>query len=490
MANDYHTQCRKQKTALPTGGAAHCEGDYYQQTICSQWATDPSLLKRWNYIAPGPKGEGATVHHFADSFDAIVGNARLHVSPLHGEHILTYRVGADDSGAAGSGIIGVAGMVLDADARPWHAREPWHFFPTLGVGMSDGHWRASTDAVKISAVSGELLPARPRVGDEITLRIDCRQREVAARSSADPDTWHVIPVRIPDDVHTVMPWCLSVFPGETFTLVSIAAGEATLWAPRSHALFPACARGVAVTLAQLGYHLAARKLPVQSQGPFVDIWLSNVMPFVLDEAGVENLVLGETVARLASHAHRTPPADLGAVFTNPAELPLALRLLWESGSEWHQLAVGHYNVFGFNLNAPMTTEQSDEMSTLVFGDTDERARWVREHGGLWGGSGSCASAGWVCIGAFSEFDYLFICIDPSAHAFGQVRLVTNNCNEEQRVSTVGALVALLLRFFEDVEDLGRGSHLEDMFGRPPMTMLNTPLKRLRSAISQAADVRH
>ena len=78
MANDYHTQCRKQKTALPTGGAAHCEGDY-QQTICSQWATDPSLLKRWNYIAPGPKGEGATVHHFADSFDAIVGNARLHV---------------------------------------------------------------------------------------------------------------------------------------------------------------------------------------------------------------------------------------------------------------------------------------------------------------------------------------------------------------------------------------------------------------------------
>jgi hypothetical protein len=51
-------------------------------------------------------------------------------------------------------------------------------------------------------------------------------------------------------------------------------------------------------------------------------------------------------------------------------------------------------------------------------------------------------------------------------------------------------VALLLRFFEDVEDLGRGSHLEDMFGRPPMTMLNTPLKRLRAAISQAADVRH
>ena len=96
----------------------------------------------------------------------------------------------------------------------------------------------------------------------------------------------------------------------------------------------------------------------------------------------------------------------------------------------------------------------------------------------------------MCIGAFSEFDYLFICIDPSAHAFGQVRLVTNNCNEEQRVSTVGALVVLLLRFFEDVEDLGRGSHLEDMFGRPPMTMLNTPLKRLRSAISQAADVRH
>jgi hypothetical protein len=198
-------------------------------------------------------------------------------------------------------------------------------------------------------VSGELLPARPRVGDEITLRIDCRQREVAARSSANPDTWHVIPVRLPDDVHTVMPWCLSEFPGETFTLVSIAAGEATLWAPRSHAFFPPCARRVAVTLAQLGYHLAARKLPVQSQGLFVDIWLSNVMPFVLDEAGMETLVMGETVARLASHAHRTPPADLGAVFTNPAELPLALRLLWESGSEWHQLAVGHYNVFGFNL---------------------------------------------------------------------------------------------------------------------------------------------
>ena len=47
---------------------------------------------------------------------------------------------------------------------------------------------------------------------------------------------------------------------------------------------------------------------------------------------------------------------------------------------------------------------------------------------------NCADYGWVCFGAISEFDYLFVCIDEQSSDFGATRYIVNNCHIDKELT--------------------------------------------------------
>eukprot|EP00798_Chlamydomonas_sp_ICE-L_P000671 gene671-2102_t len=95
--------------------------------------------------------------------------------------------------------------------------------------------------------------------------------------------------------------------------------------------------------------------------------------------------------------------------SNPA-VPPVLQQLWDQSTKWH-LIHDHYNIVSTTKN--------------VFGDESCRLEW-RERTP----QPNCAGAGWLCFGSFSEYDYLFICVDGQDIDFGCLRWMVNNCCEE------------------------------------------------------------
>ena len=440
---------------------------------------------RWEFADktwPPINADKSTICHIAGSRDAVIGEAMLPVSPLHGEHVVTFRVAESSSGC---GCIGIAGITPDT-LHTWPAVKG---YPAFGVELNDGGWRACTDGAKSAEQRGPLLPI-PAVDDEIMLRINCRERALAIKSPAAGE-WRTIPVSLPEDVIFLAPWSVSAFTSDVFTLVAVEAAEARPWTPRSHALFPSPARAFAVAGALLGHLLAARKLPPSSYGAFSELWLSKILPLALDEVGVARLVLAERVERLAAHFYLGPPEEnLNNLFRG-FELPIALRLLWERGREWHLLADGHHDVFGFNLWPPPRFDRAREVASSIFGDEDEMNEWADRHTHVGAPDApSCAGrfSGYVCVGAFSEYDYLFVCVVPTLEQFGQVRCVTNNCDVEERVCHIDALIAYLLAFIEEpvkAADPAKAADtplLQSPGGRT--APLNTPLNALRCAIRE------
>ena len=75
---------------------------------------------------------------------------------------------------------------------------------------------------------------------------------------------------------------------------------------------------------------------------------------------------------------------------------------------------------------------------------------------------SCAAKGWINIGAFSEYDFLFCCIDPKKEQFGQVRHIVNNCFEESAFCHIDELPIYLSEMVENLGLLNKQSSENDV----------------------------
>jgi len=192
-------------------------------------------------------------------------------------------------------------------------------------------------------------------------------------------------------------------------------------------------------------------------------------------------VVPELVARLRPHFSC---GSLAAAHTLNAlgPLPAALRMMWEAASEWHLLAEGHHNVFGFNLWSP---DGLEEATVNIFGDENCRQDWLNHH------PNSCAAAGWVCCMAFSEFDFLFVCLEACSDRFGEVVHVVNNCGEERSVCTMTELLAHLVAFVEEGATAEREEVYAEMrsgvegWQTGPALGLSRPLRALRAGVLTA-----
>uniref|UniRef100_A0A7S1B4Y1 Knr4/Smi1-like domain-containing protein n=1 Tax=Corethron hystrix TaxID=216773 RepID=A0A7S1B4Y1_9STRA len=116
-----------------------------------------------------------------------------------------------------------------------------------------------------------------------------------------------------------------------------------------------------------------------------------------------------------------PDSDVSALVA-----PESLRRLLRHAGEWH-LTRDHCGVFGLNLFSAGGNGRRGPFfdKRAVFGDADLAAEWGEEHP-----VPNCGREGWECFAVSSEYDYLFVCVDPETERFGETRRVTNNCDED------------------------------------------------------------
>jgi len=108
-----------------------------------------------------------------------------------------------------------------------------------------------------------------------------------------------------------------------------------------------------------------------------------------------------------------------------ATYPVPLKALLQVCKEWHTLpASEHYEVFGLNMF--QDGHFLNKMDILAGGDEETMDEWRSEHD-----QPNCAQDGWECFAALSEFDYLFVNVDPTSTYFGSTRRVVNNCFEDE-----------------------------------------------------------
>ena len=99
---------------------------------------------------------------------------------------------------------------------------------------------------------------------------------------------------------------------------------------------------------------------------------------------------------------------------------------------------------------------------------------------------SCAAKGWINIGAFSEYDFLFCCIDPKKDEFGQVRHIVNNCFEESAFCHIDELPIYLAKMVEDQSQLDEHSSENDVKTLiDQMDLPNCQVQRLAHSILMA-----
>ena len=176
--------------------------------------------------------------------------------------------------------------VTDADAAFDAASRRGGF--AAGVEILDCGWRRCSNAFRSAEERGPLLDVDPDYMPSVmTPRIDSRMRVISARWELDEyytdDDYVDLPVALPEDVARLRPWAVSAFRGTAFRLLSIELTPRAPWTPHTHALFPPRDRTYATYLTCLGYQLAARKLPPDAQGALCELWMSIVVPYLMDE---------------------------------------------------------------------------------------------------------------------------------------------------------------------------------------------------------------
>lgn len=121
---------------------------------------------------------------------------------------------------------------------------------------------------------------------------------------------------------------------------------------------------------------------------------------------------------------------------------------------------------------------------MVFGGPSERKIWslganLRLSNGKGPSAQSCALPGWICCMAFSEFDYLLICLNRKSSQYGHVHHVNKNMDEENHCCTIDELFLHLLDFVNEAKELKALVRVADG------AKLNRGLKRIRDAIFDA-----
>lgn len=105
--------------------------------------------------------------------------------------------------------------------------------------------------------------------------------------------------------------------------------------------------------------------------------------------------------------------------------PEGLKSLLRQAGEWH-LRRDHCGAFGVNIFAGKDGGPFFDKAQIM-GDAELVEEWGEEHP-----SPNCAQDGWECFAVVSEYDYLFVCVDPANERhFGATRRVVNNCDEDK-----------------------------------------------------------
>jgi hypothetical protein len=148
-------------------------------------------------------------------------------------------------------------------------------------------------------------------------------------------------------------------------------------------------------------------------------------------------------------------------------------------------------VFGFNLLSPPSAlnADDDEGTNCIFGGRDERRQWSSDQREQDGIDVSCAEEGWVVIAAFSEYDFLFCCLDPKKiNSYGTIRHIVNNCADEYDCcGSVDELLGRLATFVEEAVAMTGGvKECEEYMKENKMESLNRSLARLRWVVLETA----
>mmetsp|Transcript_22552 Transcript_22552/g.27657 ORF Transcript_22552/g.27657 Transcript_22552/m.27657 type:complete len:225 (-) Transcript_22552:238-912(-) len=177
------------------------------------------------------------------------------------------------------------------------------------------------------------------------------------------------------------------------------------------------------------------------------------------------------------------PANLDRI---PYDIHPALAALYNEAEEWHLLASDHCDVYEFNVWSPAWLDESTDM---VFDGADGRKEWIKNHKnnvlnkkGNASSMTSCASQGWVCCMAFSEFDYLLICLNKDTDGYGSIHHINTHTKKESDCCTMDELLIHLANFVEE----GNARSKSPMFGSfKSSSPLPRPLRLLRKAIIDA-----
>ena len=99
----------------------------------------------------------------------------------------------------------------------------------------------------------------------------------------------------------------------------------------------------------------------------------------------------------------------------------------------------HYDSFGLNIFAPASVLKK---TNEIFGDEDLRSEWRDDHD-----QPNVGCNGWVCFASFSEYDFLFVCVDASQSShYGTIRRCVNNCNEDEPIHSAEFLVESIKKY--------------------------------------------
>lgn len=129
---------------------------------------------------------------------------------------------------------------------------------------------------------------------------------------------------------------------------------------------------------------------------------------------------------------------------------------------------------------------------MVFSGEEGRKKWLKQqrnnifdHNGNPSSIESCANDGWVCVMAFSEFDYLLICLDDRKREYGNVHHINTRGLNESYCCTMDELVHHLASFVKEGKERKRAELSGRVARSRPQCELTRPLKMIRRACLDA-----
>jgi len=129
---------------------------------------------------------------------------------------------------------------------------------------------------------------------------------------------------------------------------------------------------------------------------------------------------------------------------------------------------------------------------MVFGGEEGRKNWqkkqknnVTDYRGNSSSIESCANDGWVCCMAFSEFDYLLICLDERKREYGNLHHINTRAQNESYYCTMDEFVHFLASFVKEGKDRKRSEMSGRISKSRPQTSMTRPLKMIRRACIDA-----